>query len=60
MTKPNVFIAANLIRLFVACRIIHTIVYSVVVLPQPARALSWFVGFATTIYMAFQAIIHFV
>lgn len=60
LTSPNVYIATNLIRLFVASRIIHTIVYAVVVLPQPARGLSWFAGFATTIYMAIQVILSFV
>ncbi|CAI6361505.1 unnamed protein product [Macrosiphum euphorbiae] len=60
LTIPNVYIATNLIRLFVASRIIHTIVYAVVVLPQPARGLSWFAGFATTLYMAVQVILSFV
>ncbi|NP_001156173.1 microsomal glutathione S-transferase 1-like [Acyrthosiphon pisum] len=60
LTIPNVYIAINLIRLFVASRIIHTIVYAVVVLPQPARGLSWFAGFATTVYMAVQVILSFV
>jgi len=60
LTIPNVYIATNLIRLFVASRIIHTIVYAVVVLPQPARGLSWFAGFATTVYMAVQVILSFV
>jgi len=52
-------IATNLIRLFVASRLIHTIVYAVFVLPQPARGLSWFAGFATTAYMAIQVILSF-
>lgn len=60
MTNPNVFIASNLIRLFVACRIMHTIVYAVVVLPQPARGLVWGIGFGTTIYMAIQVLLAFV
>ncbi|XP_022165210.1 microsomal glutathione S-transferase 1-like [Myzus persicae] len=60
LTNPNVFIATNLIRLFVASRIIHTIVYAVVVLPQPARGLSWFAGYATTVFMAVQVILSFV
>lgn len=59
-TNPNVYIAANLIRLFVAGRVIHTIVYAVVVIPQPARAISWGIGYAITIYMAFQVVLNFV
>lgn len=58
-TNPNIFIATNLIRLFVASRIIYTIVYAVIVIPQPARGLSWGIGYATTIYMALQAILSF-
>ncbi|KAL4089768.1 hypothetical protein QTP88_024739 [Uroleucon formosanum] len=60
LTMPNVYIATNLIRLFVASRIIHTIVYAVVVLPQPMRGLSWFAGFATTVYMAVQVVLNFI
>ncbi|XP_027846548.2 microsomal glutathione S-transferase 1-like [Aphis gossypii] len=60
LTNPSIYIATNLIRLFVASRIIHTIVYAVIVLPQPSRALSWFAGYATTWYMAFQVILSFV
>ncbi|XP_025408679.1 microsomal glutathione S-transferase 1-like [Sipha flava] len=59
-TNPNFFIAACLIRIFVASRIIHTIVYAVVVLPQPARGIAWGVGYAITIYMAVQVLLNFV
>jgi len=59
LTNPNIFIATNLIRLFVAGRIIHTIVYAVVVLPQPSRFLSWFVAYGITIYMAIQVILYY-
>lgn len=60
LTNPVVFIATNLIRLFVFGRIMHTIVYAVVVLPQPSRALAWFVGYGITIYMAIQVVYNFV
>lgn len=60
LTKPNVFFATNLIRLFVASRIFHTIVYAVFVIPQPARALAFGVGFVTTLYMAVQVILKFI
>ncbi|XP_050421260.1 microsomal glutathione S-transferase 1-like [Adelges cooleyi] len=59
LTNPNVFLATNLIRLFVGARILHTIVYAVVVLPQPSRAVAWFAGYGTTIYMAVQTILSF-
>ncbi|XP_025199155.1 microsomal glutathione S-transferase 1-like [Melanaphis sacchari] len=60
LTNPDLHIATNLIRLFVASRIIHTIVYAVIVIPQPARGLSWFIGYGTTLYMALQVILSFV
>ncbi|VVC40312.1 Membrane associated eicosanoid/glutathione metabolism-like domain,Membrane-associated [Cinara cedri] len=59
LTNPTVFIATNLIRLFVLGRIVHTIVYAVVVLPQPSRALAWFLGYGITIYMAAQVVLNF-
>ncbi|RZF39691.1 hypothetical protein LSTR_LSTR012145 [Laodelphax striatellus] len=56
-TNPAYFLAVNLFRIFTIARIIHTFVYAVVVIPQPARALSWGAGYAATIYMAVQVIL---
>nr|AFJ75811.1 glutathione s-transferase M1 [Sogatella furcifera] len=56
-TKPSYWLALNLFRAFTVARIIHTFVYAVVVIPQPARALAWFVGYAATIYIAVQVIL---
>ncbi|RZF41478.1 hypothetical protein LSTR_LSTR000192 [Laodelphax striatellus] len=47
-TKPSYWLALNLFRTFTIARIIHTLVYAVVVIPQPARALAWVVGYAAT------------
>jgi len=60
MTKPNVFLATNLIRLFVASRIIYSIIYAVIGLRQPFRFLVWGIGYTMTIYMAVQTILHFI
>ncbi|CAG9764983.1 unnamed protein product [Ceutorhynchus assimilis] len=58
-TNPSVFLASSLIRVFTACRFIHTIVYAVVVIPQPARALSWGIAFSITVYMGVSTILHY-
>jgi glutathione S-transferase len=59
LIEPSQFLAVNLFRTFTVARILHTFVYTVVVLPQPSRALAWGVGYAITIYMAVQVIINF-
>ncbi|XP_022208689.1 microsomal glutathione S-transferase 1 isoform X2 [Drosophila obscura] len=56
LTNPSVFLAVNLFRAVGIARIVHTIVYAVVVLPQPSRALSFFVALGATVYMALQVI----
>ncbi|XP_050545143.1 microsomal glutathione S-transferase 1-like isoform X2 [Daktulosphaira vitifoliae] len=60
LTNPSIFLATNLIRLFVASRIFHTICYAVIVLPQPSRAIAFSMGFGVTIYMAVQTILYFI
>ena len=59
LTNPSPFVAINLFRVFTACRILHTFVYAVVPVPQPARALAFAGGFVSTIYMAVSTIMHF-
>uniref|UniRef100_A0AAG5DIY2 Microsomal glutathione S-transferase 1 n=1 Tax=Anopheles atroparvus TaxID=41427 RepID=A0AAG5DIY2_ANOAO len=59
LTNPEPFIAINLFRAVAAARILHTIVYAVVVLPQPARGLSWAVAYVATFYMAVKTIVFF-
>lgn len=55
--NPSTFIALNLIRAFAISRIVHTLVYAVVVIPQPARALSWMVSYVINGYMAVQVLL---
>lgn len=59
LTKPNVFIATNLIRLFVMSRIMHTIVYCVIIVRQPARIVAWLLAYLVVIYMALRVVIYF-
>ncbi|KAH8403568.1 hypothetical protein KR009_008575 [Drosophila setifemur] len=57
LTNPSAGLAITLFRAVGIARIVHTIVYAVVVLPQPSRALSFFVALGATIYMALQVIV---
>jgi glutathione S-transferase len=59
LTEPSQFLAVNLFRAFTVLRILHTFVYTIVVLPQPSRAFMWGVGYFITIYMAVMVIVNF-
>jgi len=59
LTGPSVGLATILFRAFAATRIVYTIVYAVVVVPQPARGLAWGVGVAITLYMAISTLLSF-
>lgn len=56
LTNPSAFLAINLFRAVGIARIAHTLVYAVVVVPQPARAIAFFVALLATVYMALQVI----
>lgn len=60
LTDPRPAVAINLFRVCVGSRIVHTFVYAIYVLPQPARMLSFFIPFGITWYMAIQSAIVFV
>ncbi|XP_026283143.1 microsomal glutathione S-transferase 1-like [Frankliniella occidentalis] len=59
LTNPAPALAVNLFRAYTAARIMHTIVYAVVPLPQPSRIIVFVVGVTITTYMAISTIIHF-
>lgn len=59
LINPSPIIAINLFRASAIARIIHTIVYAVYVVPQPARALSWLVCFLITGYMSIASAVFF-
>uniref|UniRef100_A0A0P5UUH3 Microsomal glutathione S-transferase 1 n=3 Tax=Daphnia magna TaxID=35525 RepID=A0A0P5UUH3_9CRUS len=52
-TGPTLGCAKFLFRTFAAARFLHTFVYAVVVIPQPARALAFFGGMVVNLYMAY-------
>lgn len=51
LINPSALFASLLFKVAAIARIFHTIVYAVVVIPQPARALAFFVHYFITIYM---------
>jgi glutathione S-transferase len=59
LIDPTQLVAINLFRFFTVARILHTFVYTIVVIPQPSRAVSFGVGYGITIYMAVQVILNF-
>merc|ERR1712083_48388 len=57
-TNPAYSSALLAFRVFVGARILHTIVY-LNVIPQPARALTFFTGVGVNLYLAYNIITHF-
>lgn len=51
LINPAATTACLLFKISAIARIIHTIVYAVVVIPQPSRALAWVAHYGITIYM---------
>ncbi|KAM9308947.1 microsomal glutathione S-transferase 1 [Gastrophryne carolinensis] len=61
LSGPNLSSALLHFRLFAGSRILHTIAY-LMPLPQPSRALTFFIGFVTNISMGYatlRSITHF-
>lgn len=58
-TKPNEIAACYLFRVAGISRLLHTVVYSIVVVPQPARALTFWGTTGVMVYMAVAVMIHF-
>lgn len=48
-----------LFRIATIGRYVHTLVYAVYPVPQPARGLSWLTCYATTAYMAVVTLMTF-
>ncbi|XP_057661405.1 microsomal glutathione S-transferase 1-like [Diorhabda carinulata] len=59
LTNPVAFVAKTLFLIYTIARIVHTIVYAVFPLPQPARGISWGIGFGITGYMAAISFLQF-
>ena len=57
-TNPAYSTALLVFRLFVGARILHTIVY-LMVIPQPARALCFFINQGINLFMGYKVIVNF-
>lgn len=60
MTDPSPMVAIILIRVAVVIRFVHTFVYAIYVIPQPARAICFLIHNFITQYMAIMCVIHFI
>ena len=51
-SNPSAAVACNLFRVAAVARIVHTLVYAFYPVPQPTRAIAFFVMVFITLYMA--------
>ncbi|CAK1599859.1 unnamed protein product [Parnassius mnemosyne] len=58
-TAPAAAWATFLFRVYTASRIIHTIVYAVKPMPQPSRAIAYFIPYLIMWYMGIKVISHY-
>ena len=58
-TGPAVAWATLLFRLYTLGRIVHTIVYAVVPLPQPARGIAYGIPYIISLYMGTQIVLYY-
>ncbi|XP_022903907.1 microsomal glutathione S-transferase 1-like isoform X2 [Onthophagus taurus] len=59
LTNPPVRTALMLFKIFTIARFLHSLVYAVVKVPQPARGLAWGTGYCITGFMAVKTLLHF-
>lgn len=59
LTNPDVYTATTLFKIVALTRFLHTFVYAVVVVPQPARFIAFVVPYVIMFYMCFKATMHF-
>jgi glutathione S-transferase len=58
-TNPVAAWALLLFRTFTAGRIIHTIVYAIIPMPQPTRVIAYGIPHLITMYMGVQIILYY-
>ncbi|CAH0405974.1 unnamed protein product [Chilo suppressalis] len=58
-TSPAVAWARLLFRVFAIGRIIHTIVYAVIPMPQPARGIAFGIPYVINMYMGVQVVMYY-
>ncbi|XP_014249158.1 microsomal glutathione S-transferase 1-like [Cimex lectularius] len=58
-SDPNVIFALMMFRLYTIGRFLHTVVYTVYVVKQPARAISFQIGLITNVIIIFYIFVSF-
>ncbi|XP_052747573.1 uncharacterized protein LOC112053773 [Bicyclus anynana] len=58
-TAPVAGWATLLFRVYTVCRVIHSLVYAVVPLPQPARGAAYMVPYVIKWYMGVQTVLYY-
>ena len=59
-TGPVATWATLLFRVYTAGRILHTIVYAIIPLPQPSRAIAFGVPTLVSLYMGAQVVLYYI
>lgn len=59
-TGPAAAWATLLFRAFTVGRLVHTVVYAIVPLPQPARGIAFGIPYLINLYMGVQTILYYV
>ena len=59
LANPSYTTASILFRVASTARILHTIVYAIYPVRQPARGLMFFIHYFIMMYMLFFSIVHF-
>ncbi|XP_013186460.1 microsomal glutathione S-transferase 1-like [Amyelois transitella] len=58
-TGPSAETATNLFRAYAAGRVLHTLVYAVKPLPQPARGIAFGIPFLIMIFMGIKVVVYY-
>lgn len=58
LTNPVPAVATLLFKIGALSRIVHTIVYAVIPMPQPSRVLSFAIHYLITIFMSGSVIMY--
>lgn len=58
-TAPAATFATLLFRIFTIGRVLHTIVYAIIPLPQPSRAIAYSIPYLINLYMGIQVILYY-
>ncbi|KPJ13603.1 Microsomal glutathione S-transferase 1 [Papilio machaon] len=59
-TGPGIGWTTLLFRVFTVCRIIHTVVYVLPVVPQPSRAIAYGIPYIINWYMGIQVVSYYI